>query len=179
MALTITEALAELKTLDKRIEKKQQFVAQHLYRQERFKDPLERDGGSVEVLRRERQGINDLIERRIALRTAIAKSNLETTVSINGTSRCVHDWLVWKREAAPKIQQFLSTMAGGINQTREQAKKQGLTLVAPGQQASNEADVIVHVNERELADERENLEMALGQLDGQLSLKNATTTVSV
>jgi len=34
MALTITEALAELKTIDKRLEKKQEFVVMYSIRQE-------------------------------------------------------------------------------------------------------------------------------------------------
>ena len=50
--LTITEALAEIKTLEKRIQKKQEFVGSFLYRQEQFKDPLAAQGGSPAALPR-------------------------------------------------------------------------------------------------------------------------------
>lgn len=55
MAITITEALAEIKTIGKRIDSKKQFVTSHLARQDGVKDPLEKDGGSAELLKRERQ----------------------------------------------------------------------------------------------------------------------------
>ena len=53
MALTITEALAEIKTLAKRIEKKRQNIGQFLVRQEGVRDPLEREGGSVAFVQTE------------------------------------------------------------------------------------------------------------------------------
>ena len=45
-AITVTEALAEIKTTQKRIEKKREHILNFAWRQERMKDPLERDGGS-------------------------------------------------------------------------------------------------------------------------------------
>lgn len=44
--LTITEALAELKTLDKRILAKQGSIPNYLVRDDRVRDPLAKDGGS-------------------------------------------------------------------------------------------------------------------------------------
>jgi hypothetical protein len=61
--ITITEALADVKTIDKRIEKKKYFVQSYLVRQERLKDPLEKDGGATKVIHQERQAIQDLQER--------------------------------------------------------------------------------------------------------------------
>ena len=43
--ITITEALAEVKTIEKRVTKKQDFVASHVLRQEMIKDPLAEQGG--------------------------------------------------------------------------------------------------------------------------------------
>lgn len=48
MALTITEALAEIKTVGKRVEKKREFIKAFLARQDGVKDPLEKDGGSFQ-----------------------------------------------------------------------------------------------------------------------------------
>jgi hypothetical protein len=43
---SITEALAEINTIEKRIAKKQRFVHEHLLRQEQLKDPLEKSQGN-------------------------------------------------------------------------------------------------------------------------------------
>src|SRR3990167_9466260 len=111
---TITEALAELKTLAKRIEKKKEFVMQHLLRQELLKDPLEKDGGSFAVVDRERQAIGDLQQRIIDIRTAIARANESTEIVVDDVTRSIAEWLVWRREVAPGVQQFLRSMATHI-----------------------------------------------------------------
>ena len=40
-------------------------------------------------------------------------------------------------------------------------------------------DVVINLDEKALADELEGIETTLGTLDGQLSLKNATTVITV
>ena len=74
MQTTITEALAELKTLGKRIEKKRESVAMFLTRQDGLKDPLEKDGGSVEFIKRERQAVKDLEQHHVNIRLAIQRA---------------------------------------------------------------------------------------------------------
>lgn len=71
--LTLTEALAELKTIDKRIVTKQNNILTYAARQDLIKDPLEKDGGSVKFVKEEKQGMNDLETRKVAIRRAIAK----------------------------------------------------------------------------------------------------------
>lgn len=173
---TITEALAELKTLGKRIEKKRAFITSHLIRQDKFKDPLERDGGSPKVIGAERQSITDLENRAVAIRMAISQVNSETPVIINGLTHSIAEWLVWRREVAPGQQLFLATLQTGINRVRTEARRTG-AVVAPKDDVKPD-DVIVNVNEVTLAQEIEALESVLGALDGQLSLKNATVTVT-
>ncbi len=51
--LTITEALAEIPTIEKRIEKKREFILNYLYRQSSVRDPHEKDGGSTVLIVRE------------------------------------------------------------------------------------------------------------------------------
>ena len=48
--MTITEALAEIKTIQKRIDKKREFILHHTYRQHTLRDLLEKDGGSPKVV---------------------------------------------------------------------------------------------------------------------------------
>jgi hypothetical protein len=173
MPLTITEALAEIKTIDKRLASKREFIGGLLWRQEALKDPLEKDGGSAEAIRRERQAITDLQTRVIALRRAIDVANDRTEVTIVGTARTIADWLVWRRDVVPGHKAHLASMRQALAGMRDQARRQNANVVTAGE-AQRGSDVIVNISERDLAAEIEGLEDVLGQLDGQLSLKNAT-----
>ena len=178
--LTITEALAEIKMLGKRIEKKRQGLTNYVARQEAMKDPLEKEGGSVEFIKGERQAVRDLGERIVELRRAIAKANAETMVSVNGDTRSIADWLTWRREVAPGRQSEVRTLLSEVEGIRQQAQQKGLGFVTAVAQVGGDVkptDVLVNVSEVELLNEADHLETVLGVLDGQLSLKNATTTI--
>jgi hypothetical protein len=180
--ITVTEALAELKTIDKRIEKKREFVNSYLVRQEMMKDPLEKDGGSVSAIQRERQSMSDLLERKVTIRRAIQAANAANSIKVGNTTRTIADWLVWKRDVAPFLSQSLVEIRHKVEATRVDAQKKGVAVfsgVAVVNDGAKPADLIVNVNEQELADEIEQLEETLGTLDGQLSLKNATVKIDV
>lgn len=180
MALTITEALADLKTLGKRIEKKREYIASYLARQDGLKDPLEKDGGSAEVIRRERQAIADLETRHVAIRTAIQAVNQTTAITIEGHVRTIAEWLTWRKEVAPGAQLFVNKLRQMTVQARAQAQQKGWGVVTvSGGTAQQPTDVVINVDEGALAREAEQLETILGTLDGQLSLKNATVTIEV
>lgn len=174
--MVITEALAELKTLKKRIEKKEQFIRQYLVRQEQFKDPLASDGGSAEVLKREMQALRDLQDRFVKIRLAIQKTNEKETITIAGQTYSVAEWLIWRRDVAPLQSRFLQNLNQIVQQARMQAQKQGFNVAADGV-ASKPTDIIINVDEKQIAVDAEFLETVLGDLDGQLSLKNAVTLV--
>ena len=175
--LTITEALAEIQTIRKRISKKQKFVQNYLYRQEMLKDPLQADGGSVAAIEHELQSIHDLETRQIELRRAIAKANTVNTIKAGEYEMTIADWLVWRREIAPGLQTFLSRLSYQLVQIRQEAQRKG-AIVTSGE-AKNPQDYIVNISERKLTEDIENLETILGTLDGQLSLKNATIVIDV
>ncbi len=177
--MTITEALAELKTMQKRIEKKREYVSMFLVRQDGIKDPLEKDGGSVEVLRRERQAIADLETRHVAIRTAIQKVNQSTPITVADVTKTIAEWLTWRKEIATPSQRFIDKMRGAVNGARQQAQQKGWGVVAAGQPAAQPSDLVVNVDEAALAADAERFETILGTLDGQLSLKNATVMIEV
>jgi hypothetical protein len=177
MKKTITEALAELKTIGKRIEKKREFIASYLGRQEKFRDPHEKDGGSAAMITRERQAVRDLEERSIQIRNAIQLANRENTIAVEGRERSIQDWLCWRRDVAPGQQQFLKAVQRQVLNLRQQAQAKGYA-VNPTDDAKPD-DVIINVNEAEMAGEIEQMETVLGTLDGLLSLKNATITIEV
>jgi hypothetical protein len=175
--ITITEALAQIKTIEKRLDKKRQFVLNYLMRQEQLKDPLDKEGGSRVVIARERQAIGDLEQQIIRLRRAIQAANQAAEISVGGRVRTIADWLVWRREVAPGAQAFLSGMSSGIQSARNQARMKGLAVVTTGDVATQPTDIIINVDELALSREIEAMEEVLGNLDGQLSLKNATTRI--
>jgi hypothetical protein len=177
MSLTITEALAEIKTIGKRVEKKREAIQGFLARQDGVRDPLEKDGGSADFIKRERQAIADLESRIVGLRRGIQRANDETKVTLGGQARSIADWLVWRRDVAPGERAFLANLRAGINNVRQQARQQGASVVPAGGEATRPQDVVINVSEQELATETEQLEEVLGALDGQLSLKNATTMI--
>lgn len=175
--MTITEALAEMKTLEKRIAKKRQFVADFLWRPERLKDPLDKQGGSVAAVQEARQSIDDLCKRAVDIRLAIQDANESATITVAGVTKSIAEWLVWRREVAPGQQQFINNMRMNINRMREEAQQKGIHVTAT--EAASLDDVVVNVDEKALAAEAEQIEEVLGALDGQLSLKNATVTIGV
>lgn len=177
--MTITEALAELKTIHKRIEKKREFVGGYLGRQDGLKDPLEKDGGSAVVIQRERQAIADLEARHVAIRLAIQRVNQQTSVTVEGETRMLADWLTWRKEIAPGQQAFITKMRATIQSMRTQAQQKGWGVATSATAASNPTDIIINADESALAKDAERLETILGGLDGQLSLKNATVLIEV
>ena len=178
MAMTITEALAELKTVDKRIAKKREFVLTYLLRVEMIRDPLEKEGGSVAAVKREQQAIGDLEERKVLIRRRINDANAATALRVGVVTRPLADWLIWRRDVAPGVKAGLDALAARINSARAEAQKRGASVSAAGE-AKRQDDIIVNVSESDLAAQREALEETLGVLDGQLSLKNATVTIEV
>lgn len=174
--MTITEALAEIKVTDKRIEKKRAFIGTYAMRPEQLRDPLEKDGGSVSAVAAEIQAIGDLEENKIAIRRAIQAANERTNITVGKQTRSIADWLVWRRDVAPQRRHFLTEVRTGIERHRQDALKRGQQATTA--ENAKPGDLVVNVNEKELAEQAENLEAVLETLDGQLSLKNATVTVS-
>lgn len=177
--VTLTEALAELKTLEKRIESKRAAILPFLVRQERMKDPLLKEGGSAEYIKRERQAINDLQERIVRIRSRILEANFKTVITIGNMSRSIQDWLTWRREVSAAQASLLRDIVKTVTAARASAQSKGVAIVPTGEKAVNDSDLIVNVDDASMAKEIEGLEQILGTLDGQLSLKNATVVIDV
>jgi hypothetical protein len=184
--LTITEALAEVKTINSRIKKKRESIMRYFARDSKLKDPLEESGGSIAFVRQERQAIHDLEERIVTIRSAIQAKNLETNVQVGDKTRTVSAWLNWRREVAEPddIQRskegsraFLNQMVREITNVRQQLLAKGYKVV--DQETKDGNQIVIAVNERELAADVETMETTLGDLDGKLSLINATTFIEI
>ena len=176
---TITEALSELKLIIKKIDQKQSFINQHIARQDAMKDPLTADGGQAEVIKRERQAVADLGVRLVRIRTRINEANASNTVTIEGVSKTVAEWLVWRREFAPIISRINNGISSTIRNYRAQAQAKGVSVRSSDESTTSLNDLIINVNEVELAREMEVHETIMQRLDGQLSLFNATTQINI
>lgn len=169
----ITEGLAEIKTLNARIEKKRQGVSQYVLRDSRLKDPMADEGGVVQWVEQELQAIGDLERRIVKIRTAIQTKNLYTSLQVGEFVRSVQEWLNWRREIAEGRKNFLRALTNGIANARKEAAK-----MQPAPDGSK-VDIEVHISEKDLAAQVEEMETILGELDGKLSLLNATTKIEV
>ena len=180
--LTITEALAEIKTIGKRLDKKRGLVFSFLGRDERIRDPFSKEGGSQQVVAAEMQSIHDLEERLVSIRTKIQEANGRISITLQNETRTILQWLAWRKEVAPDLQQFYTKLASQLQQLRKEAQAKGMVVmganvrVGEGQQV---VQILVNLDEKKLMEDGEKLESILGELDGQLSLKNATEFVEV
>jgi hypothetical protein len=182
--MTVTEALAEIKTLGKRIQKRRENVLPYLWRQEFVADPMAKNDvrTSTEFIRRELQGAKDLEERLVNLRVAIQAHNQVTQITVDGETRSVAGWLTWRKEVLPGVETFLGVLRKRLDQMRADASQKHVGVVNVSQSVGGQAaynDVVVNLDEGDLARQVEHLELVKGTLDGQLSLVNATTTITI
>lgn len=176
--ITITEALAEIKTLKARIAKKREAVKRYLVRDAMLKDPLVEQGGGAEYIKKERQSIGDMETRIVTIRSQIQTANTKNVLAINGRTMTVGQWLNWRREVAPEAKGWLTVMVSHVESIRNQARSKNKTLTSNAD-TNDPNEVIVNLDEKALADESEMMEKTLGDLDGKLSLFNATQKISI
>lgn len=175
--ITIHEALAEVKTIGKRLVTKQSFVKSYVLGNEKTKDPLVKDGGSSAAVKSAMQSIKDLQERLISIRREIALANAEVALEVDGELRSIADWLVWRREIAQQHKEYLSGILNHIHRSRQEARQRGAINVANA--VATYDDIVVNYDEGQLARDIEELDAKLSKLDGLLSLKNAQTKINV
>ncbi len=175
--LTITEALAEIKTLNARLAKKRDSLSKYILQPAAMKDPMgSESGGTKGWVAREQQSIRDLETRLVAIRTAILKVNLTEVLTIGGLSNTIQEWLTWRKEVAPGLQRHQEHLLSLITRQREERRKAGAQV---GEAATGMQDIVVNIDEAKLLKDIETVAEVLGTLDGLLSLKNATVTIEV
>ena len=179
MSITITEALADLKTIEKRIARKKESVLAYMARHDQLKDPLAKDGGSEKFVNSEMQGIKDLCKRIVDIRVAVQRANLDHRLTVCEITRSIAEWLAWRRDAANHEKGVLDSIFMQIQHFREQARTKNLSILSPGDTAQTGNDLFIFVNEKEIALDRERHEEILGVLDGKLSLANATIQIEI
>jgi hypothetical protein len=184
--ITITEALAEIKTIKARTAKKRQAIMGYLARDAKVVDPMEKSsGGSVEYVRAERQAIQDLELRLVRIRTAIQRANLDSKLTLHGFELSVSHWLNWRRDVAADQKSFLTAMYSTVLTHRQNALNRGYVAESAVSGSANitpdgaKGLLVVNVDEKALLAESEQIETILGDLDGKLSLFNATNVIEI
>jgi hypothetical protein len=94
-------------------------------------------------------------------------TNEATQLTIEGSTKSVADWLVWKREVAPNITKELTLLLAGVQLARRGAP-QKTTVDQP-------EPIISHLNERVVMEALTAVQNILSVLDAELSVLNATT----
>lgn len=175
MPITITEGLAEIKLITKKIASKKEYIGSNLVRIEGTKDPL--GDGRLEIAK-EVQSINDLYTRIVMIREAIAKANLQNTIAINGQTMTINSWLAFKREAGPHLTTFYKELYKNININQQN------NVVRPQVTKDDNGNVklvnyIYNYDLKAANDNAVSYQDIMDKLDGQLSLKNATVTIEI
>jgi len=150
---------------------------EYLCRDKQLTDPMIKVGGSPEYIENEQQAIKDLEEQLVKIRISIQEANMNTPLTIMQWEHTVSYWLNWRREVADGNKQFLLNIAAYISRYREKAAEKGYTIGRDDKEAETK-QILVNIDEAELANRIDIAEQILGELDGKLSLINATTTVS-
>lgn len=164
--------------MKKKIEKKEQTIKQNLVRVEHVKDAFESVGGSQAFITSEIQSLGDLRRRYVAIRGAIAKANLENRIQLENFDLTIADWLVWKREVAQNELNFFNLAHQSVKNELDRASKQPQAY-KDEKGESHFVKVVANADYPTLVKRAETLQTLLDQLDGKLSLKNATVMVEV
>lgn len=178
--LKITQALAEITLAQKKIEHSMGFVIKNAKRDERLRDPFEKDKTTQEaVVQAELQSIADNEKRIVALRMAINKANMAHTITIESVTRTIAEWIIWRRDILPGLKQRLQLINREI--TERERNYDASMLRIRGQLGDKQEPVpyTYNISEKKLLEEIQATEVVEQQLDGMLSLMNANIDVTV
>lgn len=176
--MTITEALSEINLLKKRIEHKKKNTLTLLIKPDHVADPYASEGGSAEFLKREFQSIDDLNRRFVKIRSAISKANLSHEITLGERTQSIHDWLTWKREIAKDETSYVNSVVNSTKAALDDAAKNPRVY----DDAEGKKQLLKYTSNVDYAafvKKQETLAVLFEQLDGKLSLKNATILVEI
>lgn len=177
---TITEALAETKLLKTKIKTKKDFIGNNVGRMDVTPDPFEKEeGGSVGRIKREFQAIDDYRKRLIGIRTAIQNANSLTRLKIGEREMSITDWLNWKREVADEEVAFINQALSSVQQLKTQNERNPQVLKDKDTGAMQVLKPVFHLDQSWLQKQLEVNQEISGELDGKLSMLNATTFIEV
>ena len=178
--MTISEAFAELKQIPARIAKKQEFILRHFSRRSKVADPLERESTTQpKAIASEMDSIKSLWRRTTQIRMAVLAANMATQLTVSGRAMSVQEWLEWRREVQKSEAQLVQSLNSKVNEARDVARRESTSLRKSDEAGGGYDDIILNMNETEVLAWNERLDKIAGELDGQLSRLNATTSITI
>ncbi len=178
---TISEAMAELKLINAKVEKKIDFIKSNCVSYNHAEDPYKKEGGRQELIKQEEQAVNDLLKRYELIREKIMKANLDTDITINDTTKSIYSWLVWRKDVKENQERLYKTYEIAENKNSElEARPQSYKKEEKDGTVINEfIKLTFNIKLDKYRKELENISDAFEKLDGILSLKNATIFIEV
>lgn len=171
--ITITEAFAELKLITKKIAKKRETILQNLTRMEHVKDQF---GDTPKMVEAELQSIQDHETRFVRIKAAMSKANLENEITVEGETKSIYAWILWKRDIADNSLGFVNTAIRTVDAAVKRAETQPQVIKTDTGEISV-TKLVVNVDPKKMLSGSELTTQKLERLDGQLSLKNATIKI--
>lgn len=173
--ITITEALAEINLIKKKIEDGETGIKVMLVRASHVPDFYQDHGGAAVMIQRTQQALKDMRTRLLSLRSGISRANIENQITINGESKSIFDWLTWKRELYQPLERALKDHIQTLKASAD--KEASRPEVWKDQEGRTQlVSYIRNADLKTIEDEYNRIVDVYGKLDGQLSLKNATIT---
>lgn len=176
--MTITEALSEVNLLKKRLDHKKKNFVPLTVKAEHAVDPYASEGGTPAFLKKELQAIEDLQKRFVKIRAAISRANLDNVITIGERTAPIHDWLTWKREISKEETSFINSVVNGVKTAQDQVAKQPQCYDAPDG-TKHLLKLTTNIDYPAFVKKQEEMSMLFEQLDGKLSLKNATILIEI
>lgn len=174
--ITITEALAEIKLIDKKLESKAHTVMGNLTRYDHIPDAL---GDSAKKLGEEMQSMHDLWAEIIKIRSAISGVNLRETIKVGEKTATISEWITWKREIATKQLTLYTNIRNNLKNATDRHATNPQAYKDPESGENRFFKLVCNLPYSEFIEKSQKTQETLDRLDGLLSLKNATVTVEV
>lgn len=180
MLLSISEALAEIKLIEKKISKKRENIACHCIKMDHMPDPFEKErGGSQGFLKSEMQSCEDLLERHIKIRNLISKANLENEVTVEGVTKNITSWLIFKREILSAQLSHLQSLKSTIERKLADAAARPQLYKKADETEAYLIKVSSNIDLNSLQKKIEDIITIQERLDGVLSMKNAQIQIDL
>lgn len=176
--LTITEALSEVNLITKKLAGKQDGIFPALVVPAHVPDPYKDNLKYVEA---EMQSVADLQVRLLKIRSGIQRANLETSITINDMTLPITSWLAWRKEVYPTATNLLQNIRRKVveHQAANQSRPALMQKQEDGALKTEMVTFKYGVSLPEITKKLETLVDTHEKLDGQLSLKNATVTITI
>lgn len=128
-AISVTRALAEVKSLNDRIEKATRqatFISVTVGGKVPNGSDLQ---ATTNILKANLQSVKDLIARRQAVKAAIVRSNATTKVTVNGVTMTVAE-AIERKGSIDKERALLAVLTQQLNQARTAVERNNVTMQA-------------------------------------------------